>query len=662
MTQILSSYSSEVWTLSSVGIVSPYNVTFPLASKIMTSNINTYNNKLPICFVQDNLQLTYGLVSNGIEIMSKVGLGISLDLWTFAFIPEKVLIFYQNQFLQCFSFTKERIIRKIKAGEIKKISGVKSACYCIRSSKTDEIIEWKINTGEIITIKSYDTNVRDLSLSAKGTYLAVITESFLEIICAADSPYKINTFTIENITAMTWMENENVLYFSSSEEFMKLSFTGVEFNLKSLVKQKLQVCKILEISGEIYALNAGNWMRYSEPDFIMDSIEKIDEINIGNSKAEFKNFGITYKNLTKTLCKLQDCDPLLYLSPYELDSAIMGKKISNIPIPDDLASKLILVSSLQGSIKHTLFWKVAKEMYENCLDDIQTTPNAKKIVKISERSLQNSPSNVTPTRRQQKRSVSPINKSRKSITPSRITKLQSDPKDLIQLAVDTSCLLSSTQNFPKEVTAKEFYCLEHIPTLKSSFNLVDYITSDKKSLIKKLQTSNNETELLLSCIIAGTLGKQELSKALEIICNKLNGSTGIALNLMLGNKAKAWEILREQDCLEDVAYYSKLSGKSEDFFTWVISLFEDRFGFACALQLLTAGYIASAMQVLCKIGEDRLAYWISKLFDENCKNRKEIPAEFESWFYDIGPPRFKSKMTEEIQSLYLKYDNKNKNT
>ena len=384
-----------------------------------------------------------------------------------------------------------------------------------------------------------------------------------------------------------------------------------------------------------------------------ENLEKIDEISVGTGKADVKPYGLQYKNTTKSAFPLQKSSNPAFLSAYQTDFQILSKTDSLSSFP--LISKLLLISELQNNLKHNLFLKILQESLENPAEPEK--PSIKPNARIKERSIQSSPGNITPTRRSNKRSVSPLNKSRKSITPQRMTKLQSDPKELIQLAVDTSCLLSSTQTFPKETVPKLFYPLENMPTSKSILpNPGDFLSFDKKNLVKKLQNSKDEKDVLLSCIIAGTLGKQELTKAIENACMRLTGYAGVSLNLAVGNKAKAWELLEDND--EDVAYYSRISGKYEEFFAWVIRLYEDGFGFFCGLQLISAGFTALALQVLCKVGEERLAYWVVKALEGNCKNRFEIPNEFEAWFYELGPPRFRSRADEEIQALDLKYESK----
>jgi hypothetical protein len=291
-------------------------------------------------------------------------------------------------------------------------------------------------------------------------------------------------------------------------------------------------------------------------------------------------------------------------------------------------------------------------MIDNPAEDPDESMNEKPRPAVKERSLYSSPGNITPTRRPAKRSISPLNKSRKSITPSRIQKLQSDPKDLIQLAVDTSSLLSSTQNFAKDPEPKVFYILDQRPALKGNVSSPsDFLINDKKALIKKLLASPDEKDMLLGCIIAGTLGRQELQKAIEGSCQKLSGFAGVVLNLANGSRGKAFELLSMENCYEEVAYCSKVTGKFDEFFSFVIKLYESGFKYLCAVHLFFAGYTILAYQVLCKEGEEELVVLLHKLL-EISKSRKEVPAEFENWFYELGPPRFRSRIDEEMSRLF----------
>ena len=670
MVQILSFYSNEIWTLGTNEIYSPYNVKYPLKFIKAAGLPLTFDNKLPVCFINEDLELSYAIINNGLEVTSKINLGISLNLWSFGYLNEKVLVFYHSGFLQCFSFTKERVVRKIKFGEIQKIVCHSCKVYLIQSGRSHEVIEWKLTTGEIKVLKSYNIPIKDITVNAKGSYLAIATEELIEIIEILSDTATFQYCDIKNATAMTWSAAGDILFLSTNKEFLKILLNQTEESdnneLKafSLVYQELETTEIFESSGDIYLKSSGIWLKYCNDDnqLIPDPIVKIDEINIGTNKAEFKEFGLIYRDCSKSFTKLQECKNNCMLNPYEIDAMVMTDKTKSDKIPSELISKLIFVSELENNKKNYMFWKLVKEMFEKKPDDLEENAEEKPRARIKERSLQNSPGNITPTRRPAKRSVSPLNKSRKSITPQRMHKMQSDPKDIIQLAVDTSCLLSSTQNIPKETNPKLFYILESTPNLKHSVTTpADFLSSDKKALVKKLQNSSIEKDLLLSCIIAGTLGKQELSKALEVACNKLTGDTGIELNLALGSKSKAWELLAENECYEDIAYYSRLGGRNDEFFTWIITLYEEGFGFVSALHLLSFGYIGLSLQILCKIEEERLAYWLSIYLEGACKNRKEIPTEFEGWFYELGPPRFKSRIDEEIHSLRVNYE-KNMNT
>ena len=275
-------------------------------------------------------------------------------------------------------------------------------------------------------------------------------------------------------------------------------------------------------------------------------------------------------------------------------------------------------------------------------------------IPAKDRSLYSSPGNITPTRRPVKRSVSPLNKSRKSITPSRIQKMQSDPKDLIQLAVDTSSLLSSTQNFPKDSAPRPYYVLDNqAPARGSISSPSDFLTSDKKTLVGRLLASNDQTDLLLACTLAGTLGRQELQKAIETCCSKLAGFAGVVVNLSNGSRGKAFELLLNEGAQSEVAYCSKVSGKFDEFFAYVIKLFEEKCEFLAAVQLLAAGFHALALQLLAKAGEEELAAVTGRVL-EVVKNRKEVPSEFEHWFYELGAPRFRSRAEEDVQGLVEK--------
>lgn len=660
MLKILSSYSDQVWTLARSGIVTPMNALIGNSFLCVSSCPGFTGSKLPICFVKDPLELCYGLVSSTIEIVSRVHLGISLSFWSSGLIQEKVLVFYQGDYIHCFSFSKERIVRKIRMPGLTKMCCHSSFCYLIKHTTTFELIEWKMSSGETKTIKNYTCPIELICINSKGTHLAVITSSFLEIFELTQQDRSEN-MSISNISSAVWAEENLVLYLSTPTVFVKVQKDTQVFTTTILLTIDLQVTEILETSGEIYLKNYNNWGKYviGNPSLVNEPIETIDEINICHTKAEFKEFGLLYRNQNKDIHPLVLCKSLAMENSFGIDNAVMNSKKFDRVLrnpPKSFLDKLFIVAEFENSLRNLIMWKVLGEIIENNLDtseDVVSKPRTR----ARENSFQGSPNNVTPARRVAKRSTSPLSKSRKSITPQRIVKLQSDPKELIQLAVDTSTLLSSTQNFQKETPPKMFYILENSPNYKTVLpTAVDFLNTDKKALVKRLIGSNDEKDMLIGCIVAGMLGRQELQKAIETACAKLEGSTGILMNLAVGSKTKAWEILQEKECSEDVAYFSKVSGRVDGFFPWIIELYESGFGFDSALHLLCAGYTGLAMQILCKINEDRLAYWICKYMENECRLKKEVPSDFEGWFYELGPPRFKSRMDEELQSLNQKYE------
>ena len=653
VSQILSGYCEKAWVLGNQGVITPSGTCVDFQFSMATGGELNFEEKLPVCYVNENLELCYGLVKSGFEVVSRVSLGISLNLWSFGYLGEKVLVFWQSCNLHCFSFSKERTIRKVKVGEILKITCYQSKTYVVRRGKTAEVVEWRMNTGCITVLKVYDVPVTDISINSKGNCLAVVSSSFIEILRLTQEDIPTERFAIDGITASTWVTDSDMLYVVTNNLLLKLTVQEIGFECEEVLKFELNISEILESSGEIYLKTPSTWVKYSPVDseLVPESIEKIDEVVIGPHKAAFTDLGLLYENTQKALIKLCPSESLSMLPPHEIDSEVG----SDPSLTLFSSSTLLLISELENNTLHFFFWRLMQELFENNCEEIEDHLE-KTHARIKERSVQSSPGNITPIRGTSKRSVSPLNKSRKSITPQRMQKMQSDPKELIQLAVDTSCLLSSTQNFTKEAPLKAFYPLESTPNLnRPSLTTSDYLTADKKSLIKKLQGSTEESDLLMSCIIAGSLGRQELAKAVEVACGKLSGAAGVNLNLVLGSKSKAWEILG--DNVEDVAYYSRITGRNDEFFAWIINLYEDGFGFISAVQLMCTGYVALAMQIFCKVGEERLVYWIAKYLEGNCRNRKEIPADFEGWLYELGPPRFKSRMEEEITAISVKYHN-----
>lgn len=644
MRNILSSYSSQVWCIGETGVFTSKGLLISLKCVLATGSELTVSGKLPISYINASSELCVALVSDGLEVISHITLGISLGIWSFGYLHEKVLVFAEHGYLNCYSFSKERSIRRVKVGEIKKITCFASKTYSIHIGKAFEIIEWEMNTGEVSLIRSYEEEITDLSVNFKGNLLAIVTHEYLEVLRLTEHEV-IEKLEICKITAITWVDE--ILYAATCNEFVEISLEKSELVLKTLLKKPLDVSEILENSEEIFLKTLSTWVKYSpvQCDLIPEPIEKIDEVIIGPHRAKFIEFGLLYENTEKTLVSLSETR--FFSSPYEIDCQVLSEK--EFP---DLISNLISIAEVENNTVNHLIWKILKEVTENPGEEPEEL--GKRVARVKERSLQGSPGAVTPTRTMQKRSVSPLNKSRKSITPGRMKKMQSDPKELIQLAVDTSSLLSSTQYFPKETPIKLFYPMENSVNLNySTPTSSDFLTSDKKSLIKKLQNSTKEKDLLFSCIIAGSLGRQELSKAVEHACVKLKGRTGVNLNFAFGNKSKAYEILGEN--MEDIAFYSKITGKNSEFFNWIIETYEEGFGITSAVWLISTGYLALALQILFKVGEERLVYWIAKYLEGDCKNRKEVPSEFEGWLYELGPPRFKGRIDEELQEIYSKY-------
>ena len=118
-------------------------------------------------------------------------------------LTEKVLVFYNESFLECFSFSKERSIRKVKTGVIEKIVCFTNSCYSIKKDKNYEILEWKLNTGELLVLKTYENTINDIGISFKGTFLCIASNKFIEILNLAKKRERTERFEIKNITAMT---------------------------------------------------------------------------------------------------------------------------------------------------------------------------------------------------------------------------------------------------------------------------------------------------------------------------------------------------------------------------------------------------------------------------------------------------------------------------
>jgi hypothetical protein len=655
MLQILSSFSSGVWTLSEKGVISPSGAVTEIKFAKLNSGILTSSSKLPICLINNELELQYGELSSSFETISRVALGISLDFWGFCYIQEKVLMYYSSNRIHCFSLIKERTTRKIKVNNLSKMSCCLGSCFYAAKEGETSLYEWRVASGDIKLMKSYDTDICHMALYAKGSHLVSATEKFIDIFTISHQAHKCQQLSIANVSALTWSDSELLLYICTDSEFLILhSSSDGSFSSTVLMQNSFFVTEILEIGEDLY-LNNKIWCKFvpAENSLVPENIEKIDEINIGLTKAEFKPFGLVYRDLSKAIHVLQWPNARSSQSISQIESRFIDE--NNL---EGLVSGLQRVAEFENSTRNYCLWKILSEILESPLDESEEIPDKMK-TRIKDRSFQDSPNNVTPSRKPIKRSISPLTKSRKSITPSRIAKMQSDPKDLIQLAVDTSSLLNSTTNFPKEPIPKLFYMLENAPILKPANSTpADFLTSDKKALVKKLQGSSDETDLLLACIIAGSLGRQELQKAVEFACTKLNSYSGVCLNLALGSRPRAWEILAENECDDDLAYYSRISGKFDHFFPWIIHLYENGCWVACAVQLIAAGFVGLALQILCSAKEERVAYWVAKCFEGNCRNRKELPTEFEGWFYELGQPRFRSRADEDIQNLYTKYKTK----
>ena len=656
MTKILSIFSTEIWALSANGLVTPLNTLIPGQYLTGFGGYWTFDEKLPVCLIKPNLELQYGLLSNSLNIKAKVQLGVHLKLWDFGLINEKVLVFYLKPYIMCFSFSKERIVRKIRVSDVSGLTCSLHICYFIEEEEK-KVISWEMNSGQTKVLKVYLERVKKILVDKKGKFLAVACEGFLEIIEFGKECEKTQRLGILGASVMTWSEDGCTLIVCTGNEVVKIIRNGESFEAKSLITAELSVTDILEVSGELFIENQKIWHKFipSSSTLIPELIEKIDEINIGSTKAEFKPFGLLYRNTEK---KAQILNPA-----FKLESADIHKLLQKTPktkkFSQYITDKLLWNSGFKNNLKENLFWRVLKEYLESPEEDNEDHNNDKSRSRIKEKTLFSSPGNITPTRRPVKRSISPLNKTRKSITPQRIQKMQTDPKDIIQLAVDTSCLLSSTQNFQKDPVPKLFYILEQKPVIKGSLSTPsDFLNSDKKALVKKLLASNDEKDLLIGCIVAGTLGRQDLQKAVESSCQKLSGYTGVLLNLAIGSKSKAFELLSSDLCYEDIALYSKFSGKFDEFFTFIIKLYEDGFKFICAIQLIFSGFTLLGLQVLYQAGEEEMVYWVSKVLEGSLKNKRKVPQEFENWFYELGPPRFKQNCDEEISVISSKFEKK----
>lgn len=653
MTKILSVFSTEIWTLSTSGIVSPLNTLIPGQFLAGFGGFWTSDDKLPVCLVKPNLEIQFGLISNTLSIKSKVQLGVHLKLWDFGIINEKVLVFFLAPFIMCFSFTKERIIRKVKVDDVTALTCALHHCFFIQEQ--GKVTSWKMNSGEMKVIKVYSDKTKSVLVNKKASFLVVACENFIEIFSFNKGTEKIQRLDVVGASVMTWSDDDRYLYICTSREVLRIKNNEDIFEPELLISAQLNVTEILEVSGELFIENQKTWYKFvtGSGTLVPELIEKIDEINIGSAKAEFKPFGLLYRNIEKKMQVLNSS----YKSEDFENRQLLEKSSKNLKFSQGLVDKLQCCAEQKNSVKEYLFWRVMKEYLDNVNEEVEEQVNDKSRTRIREKALLSSPGNITPTRRPVKRSISPLNKTRKSITPQRIQKMQTDPKDIIQLAVDTSCLLNSTQNFQKDPVPKMYYILEKKPVIKGSLSTPsDFLNNDKKALVKKLLSSSDDKDLLLGCIVAGTLGRQDLQKAIESSCQKLSGFTGVLLNLAIGSKSKAFELLNQDLCYEDIALYSKLSNKLDEFFTFITKLYEDGFKFICALQLFFSGFTQPALQVLYKAGEEELVYWLSQVFKGSLKNKSKVPPEFENWFYELGPPRFKNSCDEEISVISAKFE------
>lgn len=649
MTKILSGPSSEIWLCSDSTIISPVNTQIPVQGQVFPGPW-TYDEKLTICVVKPNLHVNFGFLTDTLRVKAAVQLGIGLELWNFAFIDEKVLVFYSKPFIMCFSFSKERIVRKVKVDDVDGLTCALGSCFYMEDRK--RVVEWKLGCGEIVEVFEYKERVQSILVNKQTSFLAVAAEGFVDIFEIGKTAEEVQKIPICGVKVMSWSEDDCYLFVCTSNQVIKIAqnFEGT-FEPEVLVTCQLSVREIIEVSGELFIENNESWFKLTQSSckLVPELIEKIDEINIGSSKAEFKSFGLQYRETPKQSEKLFGSK---HSKPHPAGYKSLLSQSFSVPLRQ--IQQLFHLSSSCNKSKHFLFFKLLKELLESPCEDADESIHDKPRIPSKDRSLYSSPGNITPTRRPVKRSVSPLNKSRKSITPSRIQKMQSDPKDLIQLAVDTSSLLSSTQNFPKDSAPKPYYVLDNQAPAKGSISSPsDFLTSDKKTLISRLLASNDQTDLLLACTLAGTLGRQELQKAIETCCSKLVGFAGVVVNLANGGKGKAFELLLNEGAQSEVAYCSKVSGKFDEFFAYVIKLFEDKFEFLAAVHLLASGFHALALQILVKSGEDELAAVAGKIL-EVVKNRKEVPGEFENWFYELGPPRFRSRYEEDMQGLVEK--------
>lgn len=327
MMRILSSYSDQVWTLARSGIVTPLNALIENSFLCVSSCPGFTGSKLPICFVKDPLELCYGLVSSTIEVVSRVHLGISLSFWSSGLIQEKVLVFYQGDYINCFSFSKERIVRKIRMPGLTKMCCHSAFCYIVKHATSYELIEWKMSSGETKTIKNYTCPIESICINSQGTHLAVVTTTFLEIF-ELTQPNQPENLSISNISSAIWAEENLVLYLSTPTVFVKVQKDSQNFTTTILLTIDLQVTEILETSGEIYLKNYNNWGKYviGNTSLVNEPIETIDEINICHTKAEFKEFGLLYRNQNKDIHPLVMCKNLAMENSFGIDNVVMNSK------------------------------------------------------------------------------------------------------------------------------------------------------------------------------------------------------------------------------------------------------------------------------------------------------------------------------------------------